>query len=431
MVKASGLLPGVVPPQPILLRDERLPAADVILGPEIVPIIDLVVTEAGGVLESLVRRQVLHKPGRRLVARFAARVAWDARVSDESIVAMTDVGGPPAGCLVVGDGERTVGVWRWPFDPYLPGLRSAVDPDRVREVIADLGGRPGPVWLTPLAYRPGRRAVIRAMAGSQSLFLKVLPIDEAEALHRRHVAVAGRLPTPVSLGWSPTLGIVALEALPGRTLRETLTSRQPCPTPASVMGLLDEVAEVEGSGVGGVPRPSAIRRAAGHVRALEAILPAQRDRLHRLLDRLGEPSVVRSGLIHGDFHDAQLLVRGGTISGLLDIDGLGMGDRIDDPATLIAHLSALEVALPRADPYIRAYSEAVASASLRRADADDLARRVAATCVGLATGPFRIQQSHWQAASLQLIALAERWADRADHGTSGQIAGRRGRTAVR
>jgi len=406
----------VAPPQ-VALHDDRLPAAEVILGPEIVPLMELVVAEAGGTLETLMRRQVLYKPGRRLVARFAARVSSGGQVTDETLVALTDGSGPPAGCLVVGDGERTVGVWRWPFDPYLPGLPSAIEPDRVRAVIADLGGQPGPVRLTPIAYRPGRRAVIRAVVGDQVLYFKLVPIVEAEALHQRHVAVADQLPAPVSLGWSRALGLVALEALPGRTLRDTLATGQALPLSESVLDLLDDVAQVEPSGLSGAaPMPSAIRRAAGHARALEAFLPGQGDRLRRLVDRLGDPAPLRPGVIHGDLHDAQLLVRDGMISGLLDIDGLGPGDRLDDPATLIAHLSALEAAVPRARVRVRAYSEAIVVEAGRLADPADLAHRVAATCIGLATGPFRLQQPHWRAATLRLIALAERWAARADRG---------------
>jgi hypothetical protein len=52
------------------------------------------------------------------------------------------------------------------------------------------------------------------------------------------------------------------------------------------------------------------------------------------------------------------------------------------------------------------------------AEPGDLARRVAATCVGLATGPFRVQQPHWRAATLRLISLAERWAARAERATT-------------
>jgi hypothetical protein len=408
--------PAIAAPPQVHVQDDRLPAAEVILGPEIVSVMDLAIAEAGGTLEAIERRQVLYKPGRRLLARFAARVSWRGRVTDETLVAVTDAAGLPEGCLVVGDDERSIGVWRWPFDPYLPGLASAMEPERVRAVIADLGGHPGPVRLTPMAYRPGRRAVIRALVGDQTLYFKIVPTDEAEALHRRHVAAAGLLPTPVSLGWSRTLGLVALEALPGQILRETLSTGQPTPPPEALLELLDRVANIPDIGVlsGVAPKPSSVRRAAGHARSLAAVLPDQRDRLRRLVDRLGDAAPVRPGMIHGDLHDAQLLVRDGAISGLLDIDGLGPGDRIDDPATLIAYLSALEADAPRARLRVRTYGESIVAASSRLAEPDDIARRVAATCVGLATGPFRVQHPHWRAATLRLMALAERWAARAE-----------------
>jgi Phosphotransferase enzyme family len=430
MTRSAAPAALVAPPQ-TKLQDDRLPAIEVILGPEIVPIMALAIAEAGGSLEALDRRQVLYKPGRQVVARFAARVAWQGQVTDETLVAAAGAAGPPVGSLVVGDGELTVGVWRWPFDPYLPGLASAMEPDRVRAVVADLGGDPGPVRLTPMAYRPGRRAVVRAVVGEQVLYFKIVPTDEAEALHQRHVAVAGRLPTPVSLGWSPSLGLLALEALPGQVLRETLLSGRSAPAPEALIDLLDEVADLDGAALERVAaRPTSVERAAGHALVLEAILPDQRDRLRRLVDRLGDVAPVRPGMIHGDLHDSQLLVRDGDISGLLDIDGLGPGDRLDDPATLIAYLSALEADLPRAGLRLRGYSEGIARASSRLAEPDDLARRVAATFVGLATSPFRVQQTHWRAATLRLIALAERWAARAERTNGRTGASRSRRVAV-
>jgi aminoglycoside phosphotransferase (APT) family kinase protein len=194
-----------------------------------------------------------------------------------------------------------------------------------------------------------------------------------------------------------------------------LLSGRSAPAPEALFDMLDQVADLEGPALARVAaRPTSVERAAGHARVLKAILPDQRDRLRRLVDRLGDDAPVRPGMIHGDLHDTQLLVRDCDISGLLDIDGLGPGDRIDDPATLIAYLSALGADVPRAALRIRGYSEGIMGASSRLAEPDDLARRVAATFVGLATSPFRVQQPHWRATTLRLIALAERWAARAE-----------------
>ena len=100
----SAARPAIAAPPQVDVRDDRLPAAEVILGPEIVSVMDLAIAEAGGTLEAIERRQVLYKPGRRLLARFAARVSWKGRLTDETLVAVTDSAGLPDGSLVVGDG---------------------------------------------------------------------------------------------------------------------------------------------------------------------------------------------------------------------------------------------------------------------------------------------------------------------------------------
>ena len=51
--------------------------------------------------------------------------------------------------------------------------------------------------------------------------------------------------------------------------------------------------------------------------------------------------------MHGDFYESQLLVDGGSVAGLLDVDTAGRGARIDDWSTMLAHLVLLEHVLPR------------------------------------------------------------------------------------
>ena len=45
---------------------------------------------------------------------------------------------------------------------------------------------------------------------------------------------------------------------------------------------------------------------------------------------------------HGDFHEGQLFVAGGVITGVLDVDTVGPGRRADDLACLLAHLSTVQ-----------------------------------------------------------------------------------------
>ncbi|WP_442859150.1 phosphotransferase [Arthrobacter sp. CAN_A214] len=44
---------------------------------------------------------------------------------------------------------------------------------------------------------------------------------------------------------------------------------------------------------------------------------------------------------HGDFYEANLLMAGGRVSGLLDVDALGPGHLVDDLACFLGHLAVL------------------------------------------------------------------------------------------
>jgi hypothetical protein len=103
------------------------------------------------------------------------------------------------------------------------------------------------------------------------------------------------------------------------------------------------------------------------------------------------------------------LVDAGTVVGLLDVDTAGRGARIDDCATLLAHLVLLEHVLPRPGTVVH-YRRDVEAALLRRWPAGQLRPRVAAVLLGLATGPFRVQQTGWPSRTDERLALAEAWA---------------------
>ena len=112
--------------------------------------------------------------------------------------------------------------------------------------------------------------------------------------------------------------------------------------------------------------------------------------------------------VHGDFHSSQLLARGTSLVGLIDVDTAGVGKRSNDVATLLGHISAvgLSTAARRSiDRYgsnlIREFDPSIDPTALRR--------KVAAVIIGLATGPFRVNQPRWRAQTERRIALAERW----------------------
>ena len=125
--------------------------------------------------------------------------------------------------------------------------------------------------------------------------------------------------------------------------------------------------------------------------------------------RAADPGEHPAVPVHGDFYESQLLVDDGAVVGLLDVDTVGRGHRIDDWSTLLGHLALLETILPAPATAVR-YRAELEEAALRRWPAAQLRPRVAAVLLGLATGPFRVLQADWAAGTEARIALAERWA---------------------
>jgi hypothetical protein len=396
-----------------MVRDHLLPALEVLLGPGAGDVLQAAAGAAGGEIVALSRQQVLYRPGEQASVRYAAEVSWAGALPvEETLVAVTTVEGPPQGTLVVAAGELAVGVFRYPDDPGLPGLRLATSPAAVAEKLGI--GSPEP-RLTVRTYRPGRRAVVRVRDETLSgdpvdRYLKVVPPDEAGRLRDGLVDLRRHLPVPgVAASW-PDLGVVVLEALPGRTIRDVLLAGNRAdvarlPDGRAILELLDRFPR---------PAPDAprrrgpIARAAGHAGLLAAVLPAERERLSDLVRRLGDrPSGRAADAVHGDLHEAQLLVDGARISGVLDLDDSGRGHRVDDLATMLGHLLTLALAMPTRRDRIRRYAATLQPAFVESVDPDVLRRSTAATIMGLATGPFRVQQRSWRRRSLARIALAE------------------------
>jgi hypothetical protein len=274
-----------------------------------------------------------------------------------------------------------------------------------------LGTADAPVSIQIRAYRPGRRAVVEVNGKDFRVFVKVVPPAQVPALQERHNVMAAHLPVPQSHGWSSEYGLVVLQALPGETLRSSLLDKkQPLPEPKQFTALLDRIPQISNAR----PAPCPVALAAEHALLVKSVLPELSDRSDRLIEWLGtaDSNALPSTPVHGDLHEAQVLVRGGAIVGLLDIDTAGTGRRIDDWANFIGHLAAWELSSVReARPRVAAFARNIlAWADAETGDPAELRRRIAAVVIGMATGPFRAQTDTWPADTRARISLAERWA---------------------
>ena len=395
-------------------RDHGLPAAATLLGPDADQLVATALAAGGGRLLTLRRDQVLHRPGRALTVRYRAEVAWAGdRRTRETVVAMAALDGPPTGTLVLEAGDEQVGLFRYPHDPRLPGLVAATSASAVAERIGAPVATDG---LSVVAYRPARRAVVRVdLADGGQRYLKVVPPDEAPALVARLERLVGVVPAPRVLSCHLDDGLIALEALPGHTLRDLVRGDGPVrpahhragpPAPRHLLQVLDAL---DGVDVGDLDAHWSVPEMARGLGAMLAtVLPTEAERLAALVDDLGREVPQPGAVVHGDLHPAQFLVTGGTVSGLLDVDDLGPGARVDDLATFLGHVVAFGV--EGGHEPARRYAAQLLPAFEAATDPEELRRRTAAVVLGLATGPYRVQQPEWPRSCRRRIDLAEQWA---------------------
>jgi hypothetical protein len=225
-----------------------------------------------------------------------------------------------------------------------------------------------------------------------------------ESLHRKHRHLSDHLPVPDSLGLAPNLGIVVMRSLPGTDLRTVLRDGGSIPDPLMLPALVATLPNPEPEWTAHSP----LATLTGVVDLLGRVLPEEKIRLEDLSDQMGTDEDDDLVPVHGDFHEAQIIVQSGRVSGLIDVDTFGWGRAADDAATMLAHLHLLApgatvpaTVLDLARVLQRHWDSVL--------DPVDLRKRTAAVVLGLATGPFRVQRPNWPSETRARIAVAEDW----------------------
>jgi hypothetical protein len=416
------------------IHDDSLPAAPALLGSAGLDLAAAVAAEGGGTVASIEPRQALYAPGRSLSVNYHARLNWTDREPTEQVVAaMTDSDGLPEGAQVRRWGGGEVAVWRFPEDPVLTGLEQILDEQRLADLLGYLDLEPRRVKVTPVVYRPIRRAVVRlsmrgdrlvfdreagrvtVQAGKRYIFLKIVKPEHAALIGELHDRIGHHLPTPRCYGAWSDLGLLALEGLPGLTLHDFIRLRDERPPGPDELAALLETLPAAGAARG--PVRSMRRRVKSHERLLRVILPDHAERIRRLSGTLRELPSERNAIVHADFYDSQVLVDdGGAITGLLDLDGVGWGNPADDLASMLGRVWTSGQTAGRGRDRFAAYAGELLEGFSRRVDRRDLCMRAAAIVFGRATGPFRSQSPDWRAKALERIDLAERCLEHARRG---------------
>lgn len=391
--------------------------SELLASPEVGGVLEAAAVHAGGELLSWQMDHIDAHPGHSTTATYAARIRWPYGDRDEllGVSARTGPRVPTDNHAdIFFDGDREVAVWIYPKDPDLPGLMRAAYPDRMAELINEhqLVSRPvsgDQVSLNMIGYRPRRRAVLRMDITDprRTFFVKVQRKKQFEEVVARHrLLLEAGVPSP-GVAAATSEHLLVLEELPGRALAKAMFDPvDPCQA-EDLIATLDQmpasVAQLE-------RRPPWTDAVAHYATMVESAMPSQQGRLRWMVHQIEQGLAgIQPGNepTHGDFHEGQVFVQDGRVSGILDIDTIGPGRRADDLACMIAHLSTVQrmnaEQASRVHHLIRTWVPVFDT----RVDPVELRLRAAAVIISLATGPYRGQEPSWESETVAILDAAE------------------------
>jgi hypothetical protein len=386
-------------------------------GDEVGSLLRTAVQHAGGVLQSWALDHIDANPQRSTTATYVASVEWPHGVRKELLGVSARAGGlarTDERAAIFADGDREVAVWIYPKDPDLPGLERAAYPTEMAAVLNEYRVFPTPVGvdqirLDMIGYRPRRRAVLKCTvtAPPKVLYVKVLRERLFESVKARHeLLLDAGVPAPMILA-ATSDNLLILDELPGRPLARAIFDDEPPTTAERLIRVLDAMPASVAALERRPPWADAVKH---YARMVSQALPPLQPRLDWMADQITrglEDCPEGEEPTHGDFHEGQIHVRNGHVSGILDIDTVGPGRRADDLACLVAHLSTVQRMNTRQAERVHHLLRTWVPVFDERVDPTELRLRAAAVIISLATGPYRSQEPHWERETHQIVDAAE------------------------
>ncbi|MFT3944866.1 MAG: phosphotransferase [Ancrocorticia sp.] len=312
------------------------------------------------------------------------------------------------------DGTK-VSLWRYPHDPELPGLAEACSPDQMSRRL----GRPVSIEL--MSYRPTRRAVVKISHDDEVLaFGKVLRLTQARELANRHrVLQEAHVPAPRLLMETPN-GIVVTAAMQGEPLANIISRGMGNRAPQILRALVAVLDTLPATVLDLPQRPSWSERAEHYAHAAATALPEEAQRCRALAERINTllPLAPTGPVVpvHGDFYEANVYMHKSLsqVAGIIDVDSVGPGYRVDDLACLLGHMSVLPHLAPKAYPFVPQDLAQWRIACESMVDPVALNTRCAGVALSLIAGAKRMDGREWRRDALGRLAMAEWWMERAE-----------------
>jgi hypothetical protein len=346
-----------------------------------------------------------YRPGARAVIGYVSERRWDDWLVEDHF----------AFELLAGQEVR---LFRYPEDPYLPGLELMASPLSAQEIVPKyVPLHPQRLAIEAVRYRPTARALIRQQArfrrrtmGSVVLYARILPPRRiATLITAGELVVHSGFAIPRLAGYYEDAGVVWLSNVPGKTVRQLIRGGK-APEPEQ---LLDGLAPLWSASVpDGMGQPLDVLSGFGHTkRVLSRVLPDgdQHELLGRLL-RVLEPfaeSWRPSAPAHNDFYDDQMIVTPENRIALVDFEEAGPGDPLIDVGNMLAHLGWMGRFSSKGQRF-DAYGEALRAAALERFgwERRELALRESYSLFRLASNPVRRFSEESIPKSEAILALA-------------------------